>query len=341
MIVAAAFVSRRDASRRSGKKPIRYPWWDFCIVLHGKMFILRDFFEKKVVGDVGRIGSRYDDAAFRCQLSDGEFARFSRLIHDVAGIKLPPVKKTMLDGRLRKRLRAVGAVSFAEYFDYLASPEGQELELHNMLDAVSTNKTDFFREPKHFQWLSERVLPEIRGRARNGRQRRIRLWSAGCSTGKEPYTLAMVLAEFCDLYQDIDYSILATDISTAALAKARLAIYEDYKIEPVPVALRNKYLLRGDGDRQGYHRVAPRLRRKVDFRRLNFMDAVFDIDAPLDIIFCRNVIIYFDKQTQAELFKKFYRHLAPGGYLFIGHSESLLGIDGKMRRIAPTIFQKK
>ena len=310
-------------------------------MLHGIMFNILNLLEKKVVGGVGPGNTRYDEAAFRCQLSDGEFARFSRLIHDVAGIKLPPVKKTMLDGRLRRRLRAVGAGSFAEYFDYLSSPEGQAMELHNMLDAVSTNKTDFFREPKHFQWLSERVLPEITGRLRKGRGRRIRVWSAGCATGKEPYTLAMVLAEFCDLHQDIDYSILATDISTVALAKARLAIYEDFKIEPVPIALRNKYLLRGDGERQGYHRVVPRLRRKVDFRRLNFMDAVFELGEPLDIIFCRNVIIYFDKQTQVELFKKFYRHLKPGGYLFIGHSESLLGIDGKMRRVAPTIFQKK
>ncbi len=276
-----------------------------------------------------------------CHLSDQDFLKFSRLIYDVAGIKLEPVKKTMLDSRLRRRLRAVDCPSFTEYFKYVVSPEGQERELVLMLDAVSTNKTDFFRESKHFDLLTNRVLPELVKRKRAGIFQQVRVWSAGCSTGEEPYTLAMVMDEFCATGNNIDYSILATDLSTDVLAKARLAIYEDYKIEPVPTTYRYKYLWRGEGSRRGFHRVAPRLRRKVNFQRLNFMDEQFAIDNPMDIIFCRNVIIYFDRQTQIELFRKFYRQLAPGGYLFIGHSESLQGIETKMRRMAPTVFQKK
>jgi len=300
------------------------------------MLMAQIFSKKTGDAEVGLPGDHQGAMEDHCQLSDLEFSKFSRLIYDVAGINLQPVKKTMLDGRLRRRLRAVGVSSFAEYFKYLQTPEGQEREMVLMLDAVSTNKTDFFREAKHFDLLTGQVLPAL---MRKNRQ--IRIWSAGCSTGEEPYTLAMVMEEFCESHKNLGYSILATDLSTDVLAKARLAIYEDSKIEPVPTTYRYKYLLRGEGSRRGYHRVAPRLRRKVNFQRLNFMDEHFAINTEMDIIFCRNVIIYFDQQTQAALFEKFYRQLAPGGYLFIGHSESLHEIDGKMRRLGPTVFQKK
>ncbi len=254
---------------------------------------------------------------------------------------MPPAKKTMLVARLRKRLRATGRLTFRAYLRYLLSPEGQRDEMVAMLDAVSTNKTNFFREPQHYDQLVNQVLPDLLGRRRNGRALLpIRLWSAGCATGEEPYTLAMVLDDFAGR-AGFDFSILATDLSSVALAKAQRATYEDQRVEEIPVYFRHKYMLRGIGPQKGWHRVVPALRGRVAFRRLNFMADDFGISQPQDIIFCRNVIIYFDRASQVTLFEKFYQHLAPNGYLFIGHSEALQGINGRMRRVGPALFQKK
>jgi chemotaxis protein methyltransferase CheR len=274
-------------------------------------------------------------------LTDREFRKFSSLIYDACGINLPPVKKTMLSSRLHKRLRALEISTFKEYLEYVLGPRGGEQEFIRLLDVVSTNKTEFFREPEHFGFLTDRILPEYRPRTeRGGTGRRLRIWSAGCSSGEEPYTLAIVLAEFAERNPGFDYSILATDISTRVLATAEQAVYSDERLAGIPKWYLHKYFLRGTGSQRNFHRVAPELRSKVTFRRLNFKDNYYGIDKPLDIIFCRNVIIYFDRPTQAALFEQFYNHLAPGGYLLIGHSETLEGIFGRFRRIAPTVYQK-
>ncbi|MFZ5774578.1 MAG: CheR family methyltransferase [Thermodesulfobacteriota bacterium] len=274
-------------------------------------------------------------------LSDRDFNRFSSFIYEVCGIKLPPIKKTMLASRLQKRLRVLEMSSYKEYLDYVLSPEGQAKELYHMIDVVSTNKTDFFREPQHFDVMNARVLPEFveRYRFREGFQHKLTVWSAGCSTGQEPYTLAMVLQEFCEKNPTFDFEILATDICTQALAAAEEAIYSDDVVAPVPTILRHKYLMKGKGHHAGFHRVVPELRRKVSFKRLNFMDRDFGISKKMDIIFCRNVIIYFDRPTQQLLFEKFYRQFAPGGYLFTGHSESLEAIGNRMERIDSAVYR--
>ena len=274
------------------------------------------------------------------QLSDREFRKFSTFIYDTCGIKLPPIKKTMLTARLQKRLRHLKMASFAAYLDYVLSPQGQEAELCHLIDVVSTNKTDFFREKAHFDVLTSKVLPDLLSRA-TYRSRAIRVWSAGCSSGEEPYTLAMVLDDFLSRHSGYDFTILATDICTQVLDKARNAIYLDEMLAPVPAMFRHKYLMRGKGKHKGYHRVVPELRSKVTFKRLNFMDRHFDIRQEIDIIFCRNVIIYFDRSTQETLFKKFHHHLSSRGYLFTGHSESLAGINNLMNRIDSAVYQRR
>ncbi len=272
-------------------------------------------------------------------LSDKEFRKISEYIYNLCGIKLPAIKKTMLSARLHKRLRHLNCSSFSEYFEYVLSKEGQEEELVHMIDVVSTNKTEFFREAKHFDVLISLVLPEYLKKMRHRNNRKLKVWSAGCSSGEEPYTLAMVLEEFFCKYPGLDYEILATDISTRVLNIARDGIYQDEIVAPVPILMRHKYLMRGKGEQTGFHRVVPELRSKVKFQRLNFMDKQFDIRGPIDIIFCRNVIIYFDRKTQQELFRKFYRYLAPSGYLFTSHSESLEGIIDRMERVASAVYR--
>jgi len=287
----------------------------------------------------GTQGTAGDWSAHSPVLSDRDFNRFSAFIYETCGIKLPPIKKTMLSARLQKRLRQLHLDSFSAYFDYVLSPDGQVKELSHMIDVVSTNKTDFFREAKHFDVMTGLVLPEYVHRMTHSSHKTLRVWSAGCSSGEEPYTMAMVLDDFFSRYPGLDYAILATDICTEVLARAEEAIYTDEVVAPVSLALRNKYLMKGKGTHQGFHRVVPELRRKVTFRRLNFMDRDFGIEQKMDIIFCRNVIIYFDRKTQCALFEKFYRQLSPSGFLFTGHSETLEGIGDRMERVAAAVYR--
>lgn len=273
------------------------------------------------------------------RLSDRQFQFFSELIYNACGIKLPPIKKAMLIARISKRLRALAMPTFGEYIDFISSPQGETQELVHLIDVVSTNKTDFFRESDHFQFLTNRVLPEFSRRYHGGDGRReLHVWSAGCSSGEEPYTMAMVLAEFAIANPWFDFSILATDISTKVLAMAKQAIYMDSRLTPVAESYRRKYFMRGKGEHAGSHRVVPELRQKITFQRLNFLDREFNLSKRMDVIFCRNVIIYFDQKTQAELFQKFHRNLDPDGFLFIGHSEALVGIEDRMVRVAPSVF---
>ncbi len=266
-----------------------------------------------------------------------EFERLSRFIYQHCGIKMPPAKRTMLEARLQKRLRLLSIPSFAAYCDYLFSANGMEQELISMIDLVTTNKTDFFREPEHFAYLTGQVLPEWQ--TQTGGRRPFAIWSAGCSTGEEPHTMAMVLANYGEANPGFNFSILATDISTRVLEKARKGIYDDDRIEPVPAAMKRKYLLRSKNRDEGLVRIVPELRERISFRRLNFMDADFGMREELDVIFCRNVVIYFDRQTQEKLVNKFCRQLRRDGYLFMGHSETLNGLDVPLVQVAPTIYR--
>lgn len=277
---------------------------------------------------------------YSARLSPENFGRLSQLVSEVCGIKMPAQKKVMLEARLRKRLRALNIGSFDEYCKYLFSPEGQERELVPMIDVVTTNKTDFFREARHFDFLTKVALPELRRQDGAGFGRPLLVWSAGCSTGEEPYTIAMVLNEYKAEHPAFHFDLLATDISTHVLDKAFKGIYRQERIDGVQPALRQKYFMRSrDRDRK-LVRVAPELRAQVRFRRLNFMDADYDLRRPLDIIFCRNVIIYFDRPTQQRLISRFCKHLRPGGYLFMGHSETLSGLHVPLVNAGPMIYRR-
>ncbi|MFQ5455656.1 MAG: CheR family methyltransferase [Nitrospirota bacterium] len=273
-------------------------------------------------------------------LPDKLFFRLSKLIHTECGIKMPIAKKTMLEARLQKRFRLLGMKSLREYCDYLFSPQGRDRELINMIDVVTTNKTDFFREPLHFDYLVQKALPELIEQYGAGTRRKLTVWSAGCSTGEEPYTLAMVLREFADRYQRLYYLILATDISTNVLEKARRGIYGQEKAELVPMPIKRKYFLKSKDRKKRLVRIVPELRAFVKFRRLNFMESNFEMREPMDIIFCRNVIIYFDRPTQERLLNRFCQHLISGGYIFMGHSETLNNMNVPLIQVSPTIYRK-
>jgi chemotaxis protein methyltransferase CheR len=238
---------------------------------------------------------------------------------------MPASKKTMLEARLRKRLRALRLNDFEEYCDFVFGPGGLEQELVHLLDVVTTNKTDFFREGVQFDFLRQTALPALCARGR-GLRSPLRAWSAGCSTGEEPYTLAMVLEDYRARTPGFEYQILATDLSTRVLGAAARGVYRADRVEPVPAPLRSRYLLRSRDRSQGLVRVVPELRSRISFQRLNFRDPDFEIRGALDVIFCRNVLIYFEKAFQRELLLRLCEHIAPGGYLFLGHTESIHGM---------------
>lgn len=274
-------------------------------------------------------------------LSSRDFDRLSQFISDHCGIKMPPAKKTLLESRLQKRLRTLGAPSFREYCDYLfENPDGRN-ELVHMIDAVTTNKTDFFREPLHFSYLCETVLPEfVRNQGIAG-GRRFTVWSAGCSSGEEPYTLAIVLSEFAARNPGFQFTITATDISTKVLDKARNGIYDEDQIAMIPYELKRKYFMRSRERDKKLVRVVPALRSIIQFQRLNLMDERFPMpELSMDAIFCRNVMIYFERDTQNKLLKRFCRYLKTGEHLFLGHSETVHGFDLPLVRIASTIYRK-
>ncbi len=280
-------------------------------------------------------GQPYNDAVKA--MSPQDFARLSEFIIAHCGIKMPPVKKIMLESRLQKRLRNLGMTNFREYCELvLDSPEGED-ELVHMIDAVTTNKTDFFREPGHFQFLADTVLPEF---MESGVRKKFTVWSAGCSSGEEPYTIAIVLSEFASRCPDFQFSILATDISTRVLEKARLGIYDQNLVAALPAVLKQKYFLRSKDEAKRLVRAAPQLRARVDFQRVNLMDEHLRVAAEADAIFCRNVIIYFERETQYRFLSRLCRCLRTGGYLFLGHSETVHGFDLPLVRIESTIYRK-
>ena len=270
-------------------------------------------------------------------ISDKLFRKISRFVTEETGIQLPDSKKSMLEARLRKRMRLLNLETFENYADYVFSDEGKRLELISMIDSITTNKTSFFREADHFDVLTRTVLPDLLARKTNARP--LGIWSAGCSSGQEPYTLAMVLSEFAEGQRGFDFLILATDLSTEILDEAQKGIYGEDKIASVPIALKQKYFMKSKNPAKKLVRVQPFIRQKVSFGRLNLMDNGFKMEEKIDVIFCRNVMIYFDLPTREKLFNKFIRVLEPGGYIFIGHSESLNGMKLPLKTIANTVYQ--
>ncbi len=286
---------------------------------------------------------RSNDIDYRSlRLSAKLFDRLCTFIYDEVGIHITPVKKVMLEGRLQKRLRRLGMRSFEQYSEYLFSEDGKKNELINMIDEVTTNKTDFFREPAHFDFLVTRAIPLLSRTEGYSMANRLTIWSAGCSSGEEPYTIIMVVKEFIEqkCERPFSFQVIATDISRRVLEKAQKAVYEEERAMAIPVEYRKKYLLRSKNRNAGVVRIAPEIRSLARFRRLNFMDYDFGFREKIDIIFCRNVIIYFDKTIQEKLLTKFCNCMKKGGYIFMGHSETLFGMNLPLEQVSPTVYRR-
>jgi chemotaxis protein methyltransferase CheR len=274
-------------------------------------------------------------------LSAQAFKRIADFIGQEVGIKLPPAKRIMVEGRLRKRVRALGLSSLDDYSALLFQGGGLAAERIHLINAVTTNKTDFFREPEHFELLRDRLVPELLELRKAERQPLLKIWSAASSTGVEAYTLAMVLADLASRRHDFRFSILGTDISTAVLEQGMRAIYSADLVAPVPAAMQQRYLMTSrQSDLRPHVRIVPELRRLVRFLQLNLMDNNYPFDHDVDVIFLRNVLIYFEKSDQEKVIQRLVHHLRPGGYLLLGHSESMIGTDVSMRPVAPAVFQK-
>ncbi|MBU0935578.1 MAG: protein-glutamate O-methyltransferase [Spirochaetes bacterium] len=280
----------------------------------------------------------YVDPAGAKGLSPKAFARLSAFIEERLGIRMPETKKIMLESRLNKRLRVLGMQDYDQYLDFVFTNDTEGSELIHMIDAVTTNKTDFFREPDHFELLSGKLLPQLlNGRPSNST---LNFWSAGCSTGEEPYTLAIVLEEFREKHPGFNYFITASDISTQALSKAVNAVYDAERVAMIPASIKKKYLLRAKTSDKNEIRIKKELRQKIQFIRLNFMDHSYPFDGQFDVVFCRNVIIYFDRPTQEKILGRMCRYLQPGGFFLLGHSETLTGMNLPLKSLAPTVYEK-
>lgn len=271
------------------------------------------------------------------QLTDAEFKKFSDLIYQHVGIYMKLEKKELLNARLGKRLRACQLDSFQEYFDLINQPGEQNREFVQFLDSVSTNFTSFFREVSHFEYMKARVLPELV--AKKGGNREFSFWSSASSSGEEPYTMAIFLNEFAANSPGFRYRIMATDISTKVLSMAATGVYPLEQTAKVPHDILKKYFQKGLGSSVGKVKVKEEIRKQVSFQRFNLMGE-FPWKEEMDVIFCRNVMIYFDRQTQEKLVSKFYNCLARGGYLFIGHSESISSFKHDFAQVEATTYKK-
>jgi chemotaxis protein methyltransferase CheR len=271
------------------------------------------------------------------ELSDTDFNKLSGFIYSNYGIKMPYAKKSMLQARLQNRLRETNLDNFKEYCDLLFSGKNNEAEIVHMIDVVSTNKTDFFRESMHFDFMNTVALPELYEKNMSDK---INIWSSACSSGEEVYTIAITMEEFLSDKRGCDYSILGTDISSRILQKAHEGIYHEDRIANISMDLKRKYFLRSKVRENPSVKVMKELRQKANYQRLNLMDDSYSVRKEFDIIFCRNVLIYFDRKTQESVINKLCTHLKPNGFFFLGHSESVTGIDVPLKQIRPTIFRK-
>jgi len=265
-------------------------------------------------------------------LTKVQFEKIRKMLYNLCGINLTKGKEQLVKARLSKRLRAMQLINFDQYFEYLEKDRsGQELTC--MIDALATNKTDFFRENKHFEFLRRNILPVISNKP-------MRFWSAGCSSGEEPYTLSLVLREEIPNIDQRDVRILATDISTKTLKIAQKAIYSHEVLEDVPGQLISKYFTCVQRESPRLYRVNDNIRSLVSFARLNLMET-WPMKGPFDVIFCRNVMIYFDTVTREKLIQRFRKLLGPGGFLFVGHSESLAALSHDLKYVQPAVYLKQ
>ncbi len=272
------------------------------------------------------------------QLADRDYDFLCRLVYERSRIHLGPDKRTLVTSRLAKRLRQLQLPDYHDYCELLRSPAGEE-ELRFLIDRISTNHTHFFREVKHFDFLREKVLPQWRASA-NDKKEMFRVWSAACSSGEEPYSLAIHLAEHLAPAGSNTWQIEASDISTRVLEAAERGVYDAEKLAGINQELWRRHFQKGMSDWQGHFRIKEDLRRRVAFHHLNLLEGNYPFARPFDVIFCRNVMIYFDRPTQEELIGYLAERLLPGGYLMVGHSESLSGVKHSLRLVQPAIYVK-
>lgn len=270
-------------------------------------------------------------------ISDQEFAQLRDLIHKRFGINLTDQKRSLLVGRLQKLMRNLGLQTFSAYVDYLSNDKTEQ-SLGELIDLISTNHTYFNREKDHFDYFSQTALPAIVARLKQQNRKDIRIWCAGCSSGEEPYTLLMLMMEYLGTdYNNWDAGILATDISDRALSAARRGVYATDRVMQLPETLRRKYFTPAGADAMA---VIDKVKKEVTFRRLNLMNATFPFKKPFQMIFCRNVMIYFDQPTRDALVNRYHQCTEPGGYLFIGHSETLGRSQSLYQYLKPALYQK-
>ncbi|MFH0733494.1 MAG: protein-glutamate O-methyltransferase CheR [bacterium] len=275
------------------------------------------------------------------EISNLDFRRLSGIIYNTCGINLPIEKKIFVEGKAKKRVVSLGFNSYDEYFSFLFTKEGLNTELTLLINVLTTNKTDFFREPAHFDFLTGTILPDfIRHKTEGIFKKQLNIWSAGCSTGEEPYTMAILLNEQKKINDSFGFNIYASDISTDVLENAQLGIFKSETVDIIPQIYKAKYLLRSKDETKNLVRFIPEIRSQINFSRINLLENEYNLPAKMDVIFCRNVLIYFDKIIQEKVLTKLTRQLNPEGYLFIGHSETIMGMSLPLERIAPTIYKK-
>ncbi len=262
-------------------------------------------------------------------LGERDFAFLQELIMRVAGIHLTPQKKSLIEGRLAKRLRHYGMREYAPYVAVLRDADATSDEVRELINAVTTNKTSFFREEHHFHYLRDEVFPSFSGKS-------LRIWCAASSTGEEPYSIAMTARD-----ARVNVEIVASDIDTNVLATARAGVYREDRVADLSLDLQRRHFLRGSGDKAGFYRVRPELQSMIDFQRVNLIEGGWPAGAPFDVIFCRNVIIYFNRETQDKLFRRFAERMVPGGSMIIGHSENLSWLSDLYEPMGKTVYRRR
>ncbi len=278
--------------------------------------------------------------SYRGSIKDSDLRFLTKIVYDYSGINLSTEKKVFIERKINRRLSELGMSTYKEYFDYLYVDEQRNNEMLFLINELTTNKTDFFREPAHFDFIKNSMIPELFKNNFKHEHKNISIWSAGCSSGEEPYTLAIVFNELLGEYCNLNTSIYASDISTDVIKKAEIGIYKMELIEDIPLELKRKYFLRSKDPNKNLVKVMANIRSKVKFFRANLLEGNYNLPGKMDVIFCRNVLIYFDKQTQHKVLQNLLNNLVKGGYLFLGHSETIMGISLPIEKVAPTIYRK-
>ena len=271
-------------------------------------------------------------------LCDRDFAFLARLVYDRSRICLGPEHLPLVASRLARHVRSLGCGGFTEYCALLDAPTGSD-EIEFLIDMITTNHTRFFREPAHFELLAGQLLPTLAPRVATA-SRPLRIWSAAAASGEEPYSVAIVLAEFARTHALPAWQVFASDISRRMVERCRLGIYEAGRVALPAADLLPRYFRRGFGPREGYYRVRPEIRRSVTVETVNLFQDPYPVPGSLDVVFCRNVMIYFDAPSRAQLVGRLFEQLTPGGYLVIGHTESLLELRHPFRQLAPSVYTR-